>query len=91
MKKASRKIEFLMQKYGKAALQTLDIFPSTVPNSPILIFIHGGYWRALDKKSYSFIAAPFVENNVSVCILNYRLIPTVNMKMLLKTDCVLRR
>ncbi|MGX1930066.1 alpha/beta hydrolase [Flagellimonas sp. 2504JD4-2] len=71
------------QAYGQEALQTLDIFPSAIPNAPILIFIHGGYWRALDKKSYSFVAAPFVENNMTVCIINYRLIPTVNMKFLL--------
>lgn len=74
----------LNQPYGAAPLQTLDIFPSKVSNSPILIFIHGGYWRALDKKSYSFIAEPFVQNNFTVCIINYRLIPSVNMELLLK-------
>ena len=74
---------YLDQKYGKDALQAVDIFPSTVGNSPILVFIHGGYWRALDKESYSFVAAPFVENNMTVCVVNYRLIPTVNMEMLL--------
>ncbi len=76
-------INYLDQNYGKAALQTLDIFPSNVRDSPILIFIHGGYWRALDKKSYSFVAAPFVKNNFTVCIVNYRLIPVVNMEMVL--------
>ncbi len=74
---------YLDQKYGKEVLQTLDIFPSNVSNSPILIFIHGGYWRALDKKSYSFIAEPFVKNNLTVCVVNYRLIPTVNMETIL--------
>lgn len=54
-------------------------YPSNLPNSPILIFIHGGYWRALDKRSYSFIAEPFVKNNITTCIVNYRLIPTVDM------------
>lgn len=71
---------FLDEKYGEAPLQTLDIFPSNFPNSPIVIFIHGGYWRALDKRSYSFVAEPFVKNNLTTCIVNYRLIPTVNMQ-----------
>jgi len=70
----------LDQKYGKDVLQTLDIFPSNISQSPILIFIHGGYWRALDKKSYSFVAEPFLKNNLTVCVVNYRLIPTVNME-----------
>ncbi|MDN5201703.1 alpha/beta hydrolase [Fulvivirgaceae bacterium BMA10] len=74
---------YLDQKYGKAALQTLDIFPANIRGAPILVFIHGGYWRALDKKSYGFVAAPFVENDMTVCVVNYRLIPTVNMEMLL--------
>lgn len=69
--------------YGPAALQTMDIFPSTKENSPILIFIHGGYWRALDKKSYRFVAEPFVKQDLTVCVLNYRLIPTVKMEGLL--------
>lgn len=74
---------YLDQKYGTEPLQTMDIFPSPTKNSLILIFIHGGYWRALDKKSYSFVAAPFVENHMTVCVINYRLIPTVNMERLL--------
>ena len=69
----------LDEKYGEAPLQSIDIFPSNVSNSPIHIFIHGGYWRALDKASYSFVAEPFVKNNVTTCIVNYGLIPTVNM------------
>lgn len=73
----------LDEKYGKAPLQTLDIFPSTIPNSSIVVFIHGGYWRALDKKSYSFIAEPFLKNNVTTYIVNYRLIPAVDMTMVL--------
>ncbi|NER15069.1 alpha/beta hydrolase fold domain-containing protein [Leptobacterium flavescens] len=73
----------LDRHYGKAALQTMDIFPSNVSDSPIHVFIHGGYWRALDKKSYSFVAEPFVKSNITVCIVNYRLIPTVDMETLL--------
>ncbi|MEL6256805.1 MAG: alpha/beta hydrolase [Bacteroidota bacterium] len=69
--------------YGEEHLQSLDIFPSAVPNSPVHIFIHGGYWKALDKSSYRFIAAPFVDQNISVCLINYRLIPSVHMESLL--------
>lgn len=85
----SRKVEesyacHLDEKYGTAALQTVDIFPAVGENCPILVFIHGGYWKALDKKSYRFIAAPYVEKGTSVFLLNYRLIPSVNMQLLLE-------
>ncbi|MEM7105231.1 MAG: alpha/beta hydrolase [Bacteroidota bacterium] len=74
---------YLDEKYGNVPLQTLDIFPSPIPDSPIVIFIHGGYWRALDKKSYSFVAEPFLNNNLTTCIVNYRLIPIVDMTTVL--------
>lgn len=69
-------------EYGEAPLQTLDIFPSETPDSPILIFIHGGYWRTLDKSSYGFVAEPFIKNNITTCIINYGLIPSVDMEEL---------
>ncbi|MBX2874102.1 MAG: alpha/beta hydrolase [Saprospiraceae bacterium] len=74
----------LNQKYGDDPLQAIDIFPSELRASPILIFIHGGYWRALDKMSYRFVAEPFVKENFTVCVVNYRLIPMVNMETLLQ-------
>ncbi len=70
-------------KYGNSDLQSVDIFPSPQENSPILIFIHGGYWRALDKRNYSFVAEPFIKNNVTAGIVNYRLLPSVDMNTLL--------
>ncbi len=56
-----------------------------------MVFIHGGYWRALDKKSYGFVAEPFIKNDITVCVINYRLIPTANMETLLSdvTNAVL--
>ena len=83
----SRRVEetylcHLDQKYGPEVLQTLDVFPAKNEDSPILVFIHGGYWKALDKKSYRFVAAPFVDIGMTVVLLNYRLIPSVNMNLL---------
>ena len=37
-------------RYGEGPKETLDIFPAPVPDAPVLVFIHGGYWRALDKE-----------------------------------------
>ena len=42
--------------YGDGPNETLDIFPAAAPNAPVLVFIHGGYWRALDKSDHSFVA-----------------------------------
>lgn len=66
-------------QYGPTLDEHLDIFPSAQPNSPILIFIHGGYWRALSSKEFSFIASILVENDITVVVSNYSLCPKVSI------------
>jgi len=41
----------------------------------VLVFIHGGYWRAMDKKDHSFIAPAFNDRGVCVVQPNYALCP----------------
>lgn len=62
--------------YGKGHKQELDLFlPTGVVSPPLLIFIHGGYWRALDKDIFSFIADAYVQNGIAVAMPNYPLVP----------------
>ena len=42
-----------------------------------MMFIHGGYWRALDKKDFSFLAPAWVDAGVSLAVVNYDLCPRV--------------
>lgn len=61
--------------YGEEPGDKLDIFPTTQANAPVLVFLHGGWWRALDKSDHSFIAAPFVMAGACVVVPNYDLCP----------------
>jgi arylformamidase len=65
--------------YGEAAAERLDVFPADVPNAPVLVFLHGGYWRASDKSDSSFIASAFADEGAMVVIPNYSLCPEVGM------------
>ena len=38
--------------YGSGPNMTLDLFPAEGSNNPLLIFVHGGYWRSLDKSDH---------------------------------------
>ena len=44
-----------------------------------LLFIHGGYWRALDKDDHSFVAPAFVDAGFAVAVVNYDLCPDVTI------------
>jgi len=43
------------------------------------VFLHGGYWRALDKSDFSFVAVPFVAQGFAVANVNYDLCPDVTV------------
>ena len=63
-------------RYGSKPKQTLDLhLPKDSSNTPLLIYIHGGYWRAIDKNDHSFIALPFIKNGIAVANVNYDLCP----------------
>ena len=64
--------------YGPTPSERLDLFISG-PGSPVLVFFHGGYWRALDKSDFSCVAPAFLQAGISVAVVNFALIPDVPM------------
>ena len=77
--------------YGPGPRQKLDIFPAAKPGAPILIWIHGGYWRALSKEHYTSIAPPLLAAGAAVVLVGYDLCPTVTLSQLLaETRAALR-
>ncbi len=66
--------------YGDDRMETMDIFRPQGEARALLMFIHGGYWRALDKKDHSFVAAPFVKSGAAVAAINYSLCPAVKVE-----------
>lgn len=67
-------------RYGPNPKETLDLFVPVKGARGTLVFIHGGYWRALDKSDHSFVAAPFVAQGFAVAVVNYDLCPEVSIR-----------
>ena len=67
--------------YGLSALERLDIFPTkkTQHPSPVLIFIHGGYWRAQTKEDAALMAKAYTDAGVAVVTLEYPLLPKATL------------
>jgi arylformamidase len=66
--------------YGPAPREKLDIFPAAAAGSPVLVYLHGGYWRALGKRDQSFVAPPFVDAGAMVALPDYSLCPEVTVE-----------
>lgn len=68
-------------RYGPGPKATLDLH---APGSgggarPLVVFIHGGYWRALDKSDHSFLAPPLLDAGAVLANVNYDLCPAVTL------------
>ena len=67
--------------FGTGPQDTLDVFPARRPKgpAPVMVFVHGGYWRSLDKSDHSFVAPAFTAKGACVVLTNYSLCPAVTI------------
>jgi arylformamidase len=65
--------------YGSSPQEKLDLFWCLTPDRPLFVFIHGGYWRSLHKDDFSWIAAPYLQHGINVAIVNYELVPRIDL------------
>lgn len=64
--------------YGPDPRHRADVFPAANARGTLL-FIHGGYWRSLDKSMFSWLAPAYVAAGLNVVMANYRLCPAVKI------------
>ncbi|MBM3386908.1 MAG: alpha/beta hydrolase, partial [Betaproteobacteria bacterium] len=76
--------------YGERPQETLDIFPAAQPDAPVVVFIHGGYWRSLDKSDHSFIAPALHAMGACVVVPNYALCPGTDSQPVTVPDIALQ-
>src|SRR5437764_852621 len=71
-------------RYGDAPGEAIDLFPARKGDGSCLMFIHGGYWRSLDKKDFSFLAPALVDGGISLAVVNYDLCPKISMEEIVR-------
>jgi arylformamidase len=62
-------------RYGGGPNETLDLYTPAAKARGTFVFIHGGWWRSLDKADYAFVAPAFVAAGYAVAMVNYQLCP----------------
>lgn len=69
--------------YGAGPRERLDVFRPTSASpggAPVLVFIHGGWWRSLGKQDYSFVAPSFATAGAVVVLPGYDLCPAASIE-----------
>ncbi len=71
--------------FGETPGQSFDLFmPEGAANPPLHLFIHGGYWQALDKRGHAHMAAAMLKAGIAVAMVNYDLMPEVDLTEILR-------
>jgi len=66
--------------WAPQGLNSLDLYPPAGSGPwPVHAFIHGGYWRAQDKRNFAFTATELNKRGILVAVLNYDLCPAVTL------------
>jgi arylformamidase len=63
--------------YGPGARHTIDLFGEG--EGPVVVFIHGGYWQALDGSFFSHCARGLNAHGITVAVPTYDLCPAVTV------------
>lgn len=67
-------------EYGPEERQKCDVFRTRGGSGHAMaVFIHGGYWQALDKSYFSHMAQGLEVHGMSMAVPSYRLCPDVHL------------
>ncbi|HQR97071.1 MULTISPECIES: alpha/beta hydrolase [unclassified Polaromonas] len=73
----------LNMAYGSGDRQKIDYFACGVPNAPLFVFLHGGYWQRNSRDMFSFVAEGPMANGFDVAIVGYTLAPEASLQQIL--------
>jgi arylformamidase len=65
--------------YGIHPRERLDIYPTEDDFAPMVVFIHGGYWRSRSKDQFAYLAPTFTDRGANFAALGYPLAPDVRL------------
>lgn len=65
--------------YGSSPRESLDIYAAEHPAGPVLVYIHGGYWRSGSKEDNCNFVPTFTKRGATVVLVEYDLCPQVTV------------
>src|SRR5215470_5967515 len=65
--------------YGSSPREALDIYAADKPGGPVLVYMHGGYWRSGNKEDNCNFVPTFTQRGATVALVEYDLCPQVTV------------
>jgi arylformamidase len=65
--------------YGSSPREMLDIYAADKAGGPVLVYIHGGYWRSGSKEDNCNFVPTFTKRGATVVLVEYDLCPQVTV------------
>lgn len=65
--------------YGDGPDDRLDIYPASAAEAPVLVFLHGGDWRALSRHDSGFAAPAYVQAGATLVVPDFTLVPATTL------------
>lgn len=79
-------VHFSVEAYGPAPRCRIDLCrpptTATAAPAPLFVFIHGGYWRALDRSIFTFMARPWLDAGAMAALVGYELAPAATVEQM---------
>ncbi len=72
--------------YGPAEIEKVDIYKTTRPNAPTMIFLHGGAWRSGRSAQGAYLAEPFVKAGANFINVEFNNVPETNGDLMPMVD-----
>lgn len=74
--------------YGDDPTESIDLFEPADSRgpTPLLVFLHGGYWRSLSKTDFSWVAPGYVDAGVRVAVVDYGLAPRYPLETIVRQN-----
>jgi len=79
LKVRARARSWLDVPYGQSARERLDIYAGNRSGGPVLVYIHGGYWRSGSKEDNCNFVPTFTGRGATVVLVEYDLCPQVTV------------
>jgi acetyl esterase/lipase len=70
--------------YGPGARQKFDLFQPEGAARGLMVFLHGGYWLACDRKDYSHLAAGALSRGFACAMPSYTLAPEIRISQIVR-------